>query len=484
MVGPFDLVARIGGGSMASVHLARHRQLPEIVVALRRMHPHLAIDESFAPMFIDEARIMTALRHPNAVSLFEGASEGAELYTAMEYIQGDSLAAVQQTATALRRVLPTSVVLRVICDALAGLHAAHELLTDKGLPMSVVHRDVSPQHILIGVDGVARISGFGSARAEGRVAFTSPGMLKGKLSYMAPEVLQAQRYDRRADVFSVGVVIWEALTLQRLFPARTGFSESRLRAREAALPLAAVRGDLPDALCAVVMRALSIDPAERFATAMDFALALREAAPSRLATEDELGAFMESVARTRIARERSALRATDPSVARDSIEVMPESVRVELPTAEPASVEPASRSALASDSGVRPVQRKSILRGPTLPSRGFRGFVEPQVSADAIAPRGWRTEDVPEAAVPDGAKKHDVHVVLDPAEKLEPEEKLELPELSEQPTQRWTPLSSPPPAPVAPVARVRRWALWVGASVVALGGGIAAGSVLAELLLR
>jgi serine/threonine protein kinase len=474
VVGPFDLVTRIGGGSMASVHLARHRQLPEIVVALRRMHPHLAVDDSFAPMFIDEARIMTSLRHPNAVSLFEGASEGAELYTAMEYVQGDSLAAVQQTATALRRVLPTSVVVRVICDALEGLHAAHELLTDKGLPMNVVHRDLSPQHILIGVDGVARISGFGSARSEGRIAFTSPGMLKGKLAYMAPEVLHAQRYDRRADVFSMGVVLWEALALQRLFPARTGFSEARLRARESARPLASARGDLADTLCAVVMRALAVDPAERFASAKEFATALRAASPARPATNDELGAFMESVARTRIARERSALRASEPALTRESFEVMPAN-----PTpVEPAAAAPA-RSALESDSGVRPVQRKSILRGPTLPSCGFHGFVRPQVSAGAIAPRGWRTEDVPVAAVPDGGKKHDADVVLDsPA-------KLELPDLSDLPTQKWAPLVAPPSAvAAAPVARPRRWALWAAASVLALGAGIAAGSVAADVLLR
>ena len=478
VVGPFDLVTRIGGGTMASVHLARHRQLPEIVVALRRMHPHLAIDESFAPMFIDEARIMTSLRHPNAVSLFEGASEGAELYTAMEYIQGDSLAAVQQTATALRRVLPTSVVVRVLADALEGLHAAHELITEKGLPMSVVHRDVSPQHILIGVDGVARISGFGSARAEGRVAFTSPGMLKGKLAYMAPEVIQAQRYDRRADVFSAGVVLWEALTLQRLFPSRTGFSEARLRAREAALDLSSVRGDLPGALCTVVMRALAIDPAERFATAKDFAAALREASPSRLATNDELGAFMESVARTRIARERSALRATDPSATRESFDVMPANMMPERASAPPASAEPESRSALASDSGVRAVQRKSVLRAPTLPARGFRGFVEPQVSAEAVAPRGWRVEDVPAAAVPDGVKKHDADVVLEAATKLE------MPDACELPTRKWTPLSAPPPARVAAPAKARRWTLWAMASALALAGGIAAGSVVAEVILR
>ncbi len=467
VVGPFDLVARIGGGSVASVHLARHRQLPEIVVALRRMHPHLAADESFAPMFIDEARIMTALRHPNAVSLFEGASEGVELYTAMEYIQGDSLAAVQQTATALRRALPTSIVLRVLSEALEGLHAAHELLTEKGLPMSVVHRDVSPQHILIGIDGVARISGFASARAEGRLAFTSPGMLKGKLAYMAPEVLQAQRYDRRADVFSVGVVLWEALTLKRLFPARTGFSESRLRAREAALPLATVRSDLPDALCAVVMRALAIDPGERFATAKEFAAALRSAAPTRLATQDELGAFMESVARTRVARERTALRATDPAQTQECFDVMPEVLNLEAPIGEHET-----QSALESDSGVRPVKRKSVLRASTRPGRGFRGFVEPQVSAQAVAPCGWRTEDVPGTAVPDGKKKHDADVVLEPTVKLE------MPLLSEAPPQ-WKPLSAP--APVAPSAR--RWALWITASVLALGMGIAAGSVFAGTML-
>lgn len=481
MVGPFDLVTRIGGGTMASVHLARHRQLPEIVVALRRMHPHLAVDDSFAPMFIDEATIMTALRHPNAVSLFEGASEGAELYTAMEYIQGDSLAAVQQTATALRRVLPTSILLRVVCDALEGLHAAHELLTDKGLPMSLVHRDVSPQHILIGVDGIARISGFGSARAEGRVAFTSPGMLKGKLAYMAPEVLQAQRYDRRADVFSAGVVLWEALTLQRLFPYRTGFSEARLRAREEALSLSSVRGDLPEALCSVVMRALSVSPTERFATAADFAEALRAAAPSRLASNDELGAFMESVARTRIARERSALRATEPSATRETLEVMAPSVPP--PASEPpaASLRPelAGRSALASDSGVREVKRKSVLRGPTLPARGFRGFCEPQVSPDAVVPQGWREQDLPEIVVPEGPAKKDAALVMDPSERLV------LPEPSELPTRKWTALSTPPPAlPATETARVTRWALWIAAASLALAIGVAAGSAFGEMLVR
>ncbi len=499
-VGPFEIVMRLGGGTMASVHLARHRVLPEIVVALRTPHRHLGADPDFAAVYLDEARILSALRHPNAVSLFEGACDAASLYTAMEYVQGDTFATVQRVASALGRNIPEGIVVRVVADVLEGLHATHELRTAEGLPMAVVHRDVTPQNVLIGVDGVARISGFASARAEGRVAFTAPGILKGKLAFMAPEVLLALRFDRRADVFSAGVMLWEAFALQRLFPDRTDYLTARQLARVPARSLSAVRPDLSPRLCDAVARALAIDPAERHVTAAEFARVLRDEAGVQPATDDELGAFVESVARAKIERERRALRASRP--VHEVIPVLDEELHLALPDLLHAMTEERD-----GDSGVR-AMRPSPLRGPTLPSYGFRAILAPQVSPDAVAPEGWRPEDLMAVDVPtandDGRRSYPpaAEAVVTPPSPIagvEPEpdapSDARAAEDTDEPAamvievddedpfgvvparSSWTPLASPP-AQGPDGAVVARTAAWVVVAVATAAACVSAVSVL------
>ena len=236
-VGRYAIVTRIGGGGMANVYLARalgsmHNDAGfERLAAVKVLHPHLAEDQGFTDMFLHEARVAANIHHPNVVTILDLGLEDGLLYNVMDYVEGDTLAAVQATAISLGRGVPLPIVLRVAVEVLSGLHAAHELRDDRGELLNVVHRDVTPQNILLGIDGTARLTDFGVARARGRLVATSVGMLKGKLSYMAPEQLEAAELDRRADVFAMGVTLWETLALRRLFPGRTTYEQARLNAR-------------------------------------------------------------------------------------------------------------------------------------------------------------------------------------------------------------------------------------------------------------
>lgn len=313
-VGRYDLVTRIGAGGMASVYLARSGAALrfgrsfERVVAVKLMHPHLASDEGFVEMFLNEARMAAMVQHRNVVSVLDVGIDEQTLFAVMDYIEGDTLAAIQGTAASLGRGVPLGVVLRVILDALAGLDAAHEIRDESGELLHLVHRDVTPQNILVGVDGVARLSDFGVARARGSVVQTHAGMLKGKLSYMAPEHLAGAPLDRRADLFAMGVTLWETLALRRLFPGRHSYESAR---RDALVPyrsLTEFSRAVPPALDAICRRALAHDPDERFATAAEFSDAIEQELGDAVASAQELGGFLAAVAHEKIEREREALR--------------------------------------------------------------------------------------------------------------------------------------------------------------------------------
>ena len=171
-------------------------------------------------MFLDEARLAARIHHPNVVSTLD-VGEGEQLYLVMEYIEGDRISGLIKAAARKGERVPVPVTLRIMIDVLSGLHAAHELRDHQGHPLNIVHRDVSPQNILVGVDGVTRITDFGIAKAEARLTVTREGQVKGKMSYMAPEQLSSTNVNRRADVYAAGVVLWEALTGRRLFRADT-----------------------------------------------------------------------------------------------------------------------------------------------------------------------------------------------------------------------------------------------------------------------
>jgi serine/threonine-protein kinase len=278
VVGRYALFGAIARGGMATVHLGRligpagfHR-----VVAVKRMLPRLAADRDFSRMFLHEARLTTRVRHPNVVSATDVVSEGGELFLVMDYVESASLVSLLEGAAARGRGLPLPVATGIAIHALLGLHAAHEARSEAGEPLGLVHRDVSPQNILCGTDGLARVVDFGVAKALGAEP-TRGGVLKGKAPYMSPEQVRHEPIDRRADIHALSVVLWEALTGRRLFSADTSTRtlDQVLRA-DARLPPSRRRAEIPPALDAVVLRGLALARDERFATALDMATALEE----------------------------------------------------------------------------------------------------------------------------------------------------------------------------------------------------------------
>ncbi len=295
VVGRYTLHQEIATGGMATVYLARMvgpaRFSP--VVAIKALHPHLSREQEFARMFLDEARLAARIRHPNVVPVLDVHEDG-DLFLVLEYIHGESLARLLASARDDGRPVPLPIVSAIACDVLRGLHAAHEARDEGGRPLGVVHRDVSPHNVLVGVDGVVRVFDFGIARAAGRLTTTREGQIKGKLGYMAPEQLRGEPVTRQADVFSAGVVLWQMLTGERLF---AGDAEANVIEQVLFRPIPAPSGRrdaLPEGLDAIVLRALSRDPARRFATAKEMALELQRVVPP--STPQEVGEWVEGAA--------------------------------------------------------------------------------------------------------------------------------------------------------------------------------------------
>jgi len=311
----FELVAELAQGGMATVYLARFVGVAGFkrFVAIKRLHPHLAKEQDFIQMFLDEARLASRLHHPNVVPILEIGMHGEQYYLVMEYIEGDTVGHLMARAANVNRKIPVPVVVRVMLDTLMGLHAAHELADDDGTHLEIVHRDVSPQNILVGVDGVARITDFGVAKAQARLAnATQGGQLKGKLAYMSPEQVRGNMtVDRRADVFAAGIVLWELFTGQRLFKAE-GEAETLFKVVAADVPpIRNFEPGVPPEVEVVVRRALAGHPQDRFATAADFAEALEQAARTYnlVATVRTAAAFVNEMIGMDISQQREIVRA-------------------------------------------------------------------------------------------------------------------------------------------------------------------------------
>lgn len=310
----YDLVAEIASGGMATVYLARLAGVGgfQRFVAIKRLHPHLAKEKEFVEMFLDEARLAAGIHHPNVVPILEvGASERG-YYLVMEYIEGDTLARLLARAATTAGKIPADIAIRILLDMLQGLHAAHELKDEKGMATELVHRDVSPQNILVGMDGVSRITDFGVARAASRLSATRVGQLKGKIAYMAPEQAAGDtRVDRRADIFSAGIVLWEVLASRRLFKAE---NEAATLSRVVSEPIPNLHDLAPDVhpqISLVCMKALERDPDKRFSTCAQFADVLERAAAAvgKIAAPREVAAYVQEVIGTEISQQRDAVRA-------------------------------------------------------------------------------------------------------------------------------------------------------------------------------
>jgi len=305
VVGRYALYGKIAQGGMATVHFGRMVGGAGFTrtVAIKRLHPHLAEEPEFVSMMIDEARLVARVQHPNVAQTLDVVAEGGDLLIVMEYVAGDSLARLLRVESTRQRQIPPPIVSAVMNGVLHGLHAAHAARSDRGEPLGIVHRDVSPHNVLVGVDGLARVIDFGVAKAAGRVQTTRAGMVKGKLPYMAPEQLAGQETSRSADIYAAGVVLWEMLTGRRLFKAD---DDAMLLGQVLAGPRDKPSRwvpTLPPALDAVVMRALARDPAARYATAREMADDLVRVVPPALATE--VGAWVEDTAK-QVLDQRSA----------------------------------------------------------------------------------------------------------------------------------------------------------------------------------
>ncbi|MDI3289153.1 serine/threonine-protein kinase [Polyangium sp. 15x6] len=310
-VGRYALYGEIASGGMATVHFGRLLGPSGFArtVAIKRLHPQFAKDPEFSTMFLDEARLAARIKHPNVVPILDVIFEGGELLLVMDYVHGESLARVLKNLERERSRPPLRIISGVMASTLHGLHAAHEAVDERGAPLGIVHRDVSPQNVLIGADGTTRVLDFGVAKAMGRAQVTREGELKGKYAYMAPEQIRSgSTVDRRVDVFAAAIVLWEMLAVRRLF---NGDSELAIIAQvtmNEIPPLQQIGVEVPPELEAVVMRGLSRDPAHRFQTAREMAMALEAAVPPAPAWE--VGEWLAQVAPdgiTRRAREVQAI---------------------------------------------------------------------------------------------------------------------------------------------------------------------------------
>ncbi len=325
VIGRYAMFQEIASGGMATVHLgcvldgADRGQ----TCAIKRLRSTYVKDEDFLTMFLDEARIVARIRHPNVVATNDVVKSAAGMFLVMEYVHGETLSRLLRTTRAKHGRIPASISARVVHDVLLGLHAAHETRSESGVMLDVVHRDVSPQNVMVSVDGMSRVLDFGVAKAVGRAQVTREGQIKGKLAYMAPEQVRGQ-VDRRTDVFAAAVVLWEALAGRRLHEGLKDF-EIVSRVMKGALPKpSAFAEDVAPALDAVVMRGLSSDPGKRFAAADAFAREI--AAAVDLAPRDAVGEWLEELVREtlvsrseRVAAMTTAAESLEPSADAESL---------------------------------------------------------------------------------------------------------------------------------------------------------------------
>jgi serine/threonine-protein kinase len=388
-LGSYQLLLRIGRGGMATVWVARERASDpahQRLVAVKAILPELATDQEFSKMFVDEGRIIRMIRHPNVVDVHESAEQDGVGYLAMEWVEGDSLHAIIAEA-GKRRPIPPEMAIRIIADAAAGLHAAHELTDASGRPMNVVHRDVSPHNILIGVDGAVKLVDFGVAKAMGRLSeVTSAGQLKGKFGYMSPEQAMAKKVDRRSDVFALGIVLFELTTGRRLFRGEHDAETLHMVVSGKIPHPTSIDPKYPPSLEEIVLRALQRDPAKRFQTAEELQLALEGhlKADRIVVPRAGIANLLKKVLGDRIEQRRRAIRTVLRHLDAPPGTLQPSDVPFSSPANEPVSVTGVSAITSGTGSGIAAIGTGATPSGASHP----RPSVMPPLPQDASRPSG------------------------------------------------------------------------------------------------
>jgi serine/threonine-protein kinase len=279
-IGKYRLLAQIGRGGMADVFLAVARGPNKFnkFLVVKKMKTALIGDNDFIKMFNDEARLAARLNHPNIVQTIEAEQSGEDYFIVMEYLDGQPYHRVVHRAAKRNKDLPLALRLHVVCEVLAGLHAAHELKDYDGSLLNVVHRDATPHNVFVTYQGEVKVVDFGIAKAAGRSVETRVGVIKGKVHYMAPEQALGKAVDRRVDVFAIGVMLWESITGKRLWGKATDLDVLRklVTAEFPPMPgaLAGLGFEVPEELDEICAKALAPRPADRYETALEFREAL------------------------------------------------------------------------------------------------------------------------------------------------------------------------------------------------------------------
>jgi eukaryotic-like serine/threonine-protein kinase len=275
-VGKYDLLGRIGYGGMAEVWLARQKGPMgfEKLVAVKRLLPHLQGEDQFVRMFLDEARIAARINHANVVQIFDLGQVDDNYFIAMEYLVGECLARVMGEGAKRQQPLPELLSAMVVSQMCKGLHHAHSLRDARGTPLCIVHRDVSPQNVVLLYDGSVKLLDFGIAKARQRLAETTTTGMKGKYAYMSPEQCSGSSVDHRSDLFACGVVLWECLTRRRLFKHQSKLMVLKMILEGHVAPPSRVNPQVPAALDEICLRALAKSADERYSTGEEMSAAI------------------------------------------------------------------------------------------------------------------------------------------------------------------------------------------------------------------
>jgi serine/threonine-protein kinase len=277
--GKYDLLVQLATGGMAEIWLARVSGAAgfEKLVVVKRLLAQLSVNPDYVEMFLDEARINARLSHSNVVQVLELGQVDGRYFMSMEYVAGLTVAQMGKRATQRLGSVPQDVACGVVVQACSGLHHAHDRTQPDGTPLNIIHRDVSPQNLIISFEGQVKVVDFGIAKAEGRLAQTRAGLVKGKSAYMSPEQCLGLPLDRRSDVFALGIVLWELCTSRRLFKRPQPYQTFDAITREDVPPARALSRAVPPQVEAVIMKALARKPEDRFSSAGDLQDALEQA---------------------------------------------------------------------------------------------------------------------------------------------------------------------------------------------------------------
>ena len=451
----YRIVAELARGGMAAVFLAVYEGVarPREIVAIKVVHPHLAYDPDFVAMLADEARIASSIGHPNVVEIREfvlGRADGRN-YIVMEYADGETLSMFLKQAARGKRV-STALAASIAADVAGGLHAAHELRGPHGESLDLVHRDVSPQNIIVTYDGRVKLTDFGVAKATGRIQRTQPGEIKGKLAYMAPEQAFGREVDRRSDVYALGVVLYELAMGRRLFGGKTDADTIRNVMQHNIVAPRDLDPDFPEGLEQIILAMLTKEPSDRFQTAGAVERALRGYLRSVGAPDlgPSLGEFVRDLDPDRYRAKQDLLRSERALLPPDPPEPPPRAV-------DPTAVSDDGPTLLSGE--IEEAMRQMGLAPSTAP------VVPPRPSAPPV--RSPRPTSPPPAPVVRPSRNLDQTVQSDFT-----------PALLEQIRAS----SVPPPNPVAPAAHPPRTLLWVaivGGLLLIIGGAAVVAALLA-----